>query len=87
MRPEIKKPTADEIELAQNWPVWEKEASTFPWEYTESETCYIIEGEAEVINEDEQVFHFQKGDWVIFPKGMRCTWKIIKDLKKHYQFS
>jgi hypothetical protein len=87
MRPKIRKPTADEIELARNWPIWEKEASAFPWEYTESETCYIIEGEAEVVNEEEQVFHFAKGDWVVFPKGMRCTWKIRKDLKKRYDFS
>jgi uncharacterized cupin superfamily protein len=28
-----------------------------------------------------------KGDLVKFPVGLECTWKILKDVKKHYQFS
>jgi hypothetical protein len=27
------------------------------------------------------------GDLVIFPKGMKCTWEIREDVKKHYNFS
>ena len=27
-----------------------------------------------------------KGDLVTFPTGMSCTWKIRKDVKKHYRF-
>ena len=26
------------------------------------------------------------GDLVTFPRGMSCTWKIRKDVKKHYRF-
>ncbi len=28
-----------------------------------------------------------KGDLVIFPKGMSCTWEIRKDVRKHYNLS
>jgi len=27
-----------------------------------------------------------KEDLVTFPASMSCTWKISKDVKKHYQF-
>jgi uncharacterized cupin superfamily protein len=27
----------------------------------------------------------KKGDLVTFPEGMSCTWKIRKDVKKHYK--
>jgi uncharacterized cupin superfamily protein len=27
-----------------------------------------------------------RGDLVTFPQGMSCTWKIRKDVKKHYRF-
>ena len=25
-----------------SWPIWEKEISTFPWTYDNSETCYFL---------------------------------------------
>ena len=34
------------------WPIWEKEASTFPWEYGDRETCLVLEGKARVEPED-----------------------------------
>ena len=39
MKPEVRKPSESEREKAKNWPTWEKEASTFPWEYDQKETC------------------------------------------------
>jgi uncharacterized cupin superfamily protein len=27
-----------------------------------------------------------QGDLVTFPQGMSCTWKIRKDVRKHYRF-
>ena len=27
-----------------------------------------------------------QGDFVTFPQGMSCTWKIRKDVRKHYMF-
>ena len=69
-----------------NWPVWTKEASEFPWKYDDDETCYILEGEIIVTPDGGMPVEIRKGDLVIFPKGMSCTWKIQKDVRKHYKF-
>lgn len=68
------------------WPIWSKEASEFPWEYDEEETCYILEGDVTVTPEDGDPVRFGVGDLVTFPKGMRCTWTIHRDVRKHYRF-
>jgi len=81
----IRKPTEDEKAQMLAWPVWEKERSEFPWEYSEQETCLIMEGSADIIT-DKETFSFGPGDVVIFPKGLRCTWKITEPIKKHYKF-
>lgn len=87
MNIEVRKPTEDEITEAQNWPVWEKEASEFPWSYDSTETCLILEGEAEVETSDGKKVSFGEGDLVIFGVGVRCTWKITKPIRKRYNFS
>ena len=70
-----------------SWPIWSKEISEFSWSYDENETCYILEGSAEVIPEGEEVgTRIEKGDFVIFNKGLKCIWKITQPLKKHYSF-
>jgi uncharacterized cupin superfamily protein len=86
MKPEIRKPSEEERQLAQSWPTWSKEVSEFPWQYDQQETCLILEGDVTVKNEDGQAFHFGPGDWVVFPQGMACTWKVNQDVKKHYRF-
>lgn len=85
MKPTIRKPTHQEKKQAQTWPIWEKETSEFPWEYTNTETCLILKGKVTVTNENGEKFHFTQGDYVIFPKGMKCTWKIHTDVQKHYK--
>ncbi|MCB1195451.1 cupin domain-containing protein [bacterium] len=86
MKPEIRMPTPKEKETAQSWPVWEKEPSSFPWEYSAKETCLILEGNVTVTNEQGEQFHFGAGAYVIFPKGMKCRWHIKKAVRKHYAF-
>jgi len=86
MQPKIHKATAEEKERAKAWPIWEKEESDFPWTYDEEEICYFLEGEVELTNEEGKRFKFGKGDFVIFPKGMRCKWHVKKNVKKHYTF-
>lgn len=81
----VKKPTAAEKKLAQTWPIWEKEPSSFVWTYDEQETCLILEGRA-VVSADGKKFPFKAGDYVVFPKGLSCTWEIEKAIKKHYRF-
>jgi uncharacterized cupin superfamily protein len=85
MKPTIKKPTKNQVEEAQTWSVWEKEESTFPWQYDEKETCLILKGKA-IVKYAEGMVEFGPGDYVIFPEGLECTWNIKEKIKKHYKF-
>ena len=68
-----------------SWGIWEKEASEFDWAYTEEEHCYIIEGAAE-IESDEGTVTIEKGDYVVFPAGLKCRWKVTGPIRKYYDF-
>ncbi|MFH1641861.1 MAG: cupin domain-containing protein [Nanoarchaeota archaeon] len=83
---EVRKPTDEELKDVGHWEIWVKEVSEFPWEYFQEEHCYILEGKAEVTLENGKKVEFGKGDFVVFPKGLKCTWKIIEPIKKHYRF-
>lgn len=74
----------DKLEV-NDWPIWSKEVSEFPWFYDEPESCYLLEGEVEVTPEDGEPVRFGKGDFVTFPAGMACTWKILSEVRKHYR--
>ena len=84
----VEKPSKEELDElgVDGWGMWEKEVSEFPWTYDDSETCYILEGNAEVTAEDGAKVEFGEGDLVTFPKGMSCTWKITKPIRKRYAF-
>ncbi len=86
----VKKPTEEELkELGvDSWGIWEKEVSTFDWEYADKETCYLLEGKVIVKSEDgkDVLAEFGKGDLVVFPKGLKCIWEIKEAVKKHFQF-
>ena len=84
----IEKPTKEKLESMGilSWPVWEKEASTFPWSYDAQETCYLLEGRVKVTPERGEPVEFGAGDLVIFPQGMNCTWEISENVRKHYKF-
>jgi len=49
---EVHKATEEEIKEMEQLSIWEKEVSSFPWEYSDKETCLIISGAAEVVAED-----------------------------------
>jgi len=70
----------------ENWPLWQKDKSEFPWTYNTQEKCYILSGRAQIICGEQKVI-VQGGDYIIFPKGAECVWKIIEPLKKHYIFT
>ena len=70
-----------------DWPIWEKEASIFPWTYDSSETCYLLAGKVTVTPDDGEPMTFQANDLVTFPAGMSCTWEIHEPVRKHYNFS
>lgn len=88
MKIKIEKPSKEKLQNLgiYSWPIWEKEVSTFPWEYDEKETCYILEGEARITTSDGEEVTIKEGDLVTFPKGLRCTWQITKNIRKHYAF-
>jgi uncharacterized cupin superfamily protein len=69
-----------------SWDVWEKEVSTFEYYYDEQESCYFTEGSATIADETGTVYFVTKGDFVVFPKGMRCVWNITEPVKKYFQF-
>jgi len=85
MKIEVRKPSQAETQEASSWPIWEKEVSSFPWHYDDKETCLILEGEATVETGGEKA-SFKGGDYVIFPKGLDCVWRIAKAVRKHYKF-
>ena len=68
------------------WPIWTCEVSEFDWEYSDEEACLLLEGEVEVTSEFETV-RFSAGDYVVFPKGLKCRWKVMQPVRKHYSFN
>ncbi|NET69112.1 MAG: cupin domain-containing protein [Moorea sp. SIO1G6] len=84
----IERPSQDHLDNlgVSNWPIWTKEVSEFPWTYDEQEICYLLEGEVVVTPDGGEPVQIAKGDLVTFPAGMSCTWKIISNVRKHYQF-
>ena len=87
----MKKKIPTEEELAKlgvkSWGIWEKEKSVFDWSYSDTETCYILEGEVEVTDpQTGEKIEFGKGDLVQFEKGLKCVWKVKKPVRKYYNF-
>jgi uncharacterized cupin superfamily protein len=80
---------ADAARLAslgvERWPVWEKEVSEFPWTYDAKETSYLLAGRVIVTPDGGAPVEIAAGDLVTFPAGMRCTWKVVEPLRKHYR--
>ena len=73
------------IEDYMHLPIWSCEKSEFEWEYEQEEHCFIINGSVTIITSSNTV-NIKKGDYVIFPKGLECVWKVHKTIKKHYMF-
>ncbi len=67
------------------WPIWTCEASEFDWEYDTVETCLLLEGRVEVIT-DGGIVTFGVGDFVEFPKGLKCRWIVREPVRKYYNF-
>jgi uncharacterized cupin superfamily protein len=81
----VRKPSEQEIETCKSWPIWTKEPSTFDWQYTEKETCLVLEGKVTITDGRDSVT-FGPGDLVTFPQYLECTWRISEPVRKHYNF-
>jgi len=69
------------------WPIWEKEISTFPIDFDETETAYVLEGEIIVTPAGGEPVRIVPGDLVVFPEGLDSQWEVVKPLRKHYHYA
>jgi len=83
----VQKKSREELEKMGvfDWPIWEKEISTFNWHYDIGEQGYIIEGKVRIEPAGGEPVEFGTGDFVQFPAGMDCVWKITSPVRKHYR--
>ncbi len=83
----LEKLNPEEIEKRgiPNWPIWEKEISTFDWFYDQTEQCYFLEGKVIVETPDFKI-EIGPGDFATFPAGLSCTWRVLEPVRKHYRF-
>lgn len=87
----MSKEEADKKFGVSSWPTWGCGASKFDWEYSGTETAYILEGEVTVTPtgewSDADPAKIEAGDLATFPDGMTCVWDVKKPIRKHYNFS
>ncbi|NBS16802.1 MAG: DUF861 domain-containing protein [Gammaproteobacteria bacterium] len=69
-----------------SWPIWEKEVSTFPIDFDETETAYVLEGEIIVTPSGGEPVRIVAGDLVSFHQGLDSAWEVVKPLRKHYSY-
>jgi len=79
----VKKPNEVEKNEMESKDTWECGVSEFDWHFESEEICLFIEGEA-VISYDGGSVSISAGDYVVFPKGLSCVWKVSKPVKKYY---
>lgn len=84
---EVKRLSQSEVnELGiEDWPIWEKEESSFNWHYDDKEQFYLIEGEVCIRTANHNI-NVHPGDFVTCPRGLTCEWDVKKYVKKHYHF-
>ena len=69
----------------REWPIWKCDVSEFDWEYSQQESCLLLGGDVEVKTDFETV-NFSGGDFVVFPRGLKCRWKVTRPVRKYYSF-
>lgn len=83
----VRRPSQAELAQCKSWPIWSCRKSTFDWDYTQQETCLILEGRVVVKDRPgPESVSFGPGDMAIFPKELKCVWQVDEPVKKHYKF-
>jgi uncharacterized protein len=62
--------------------VWECNAGTFKWHYSQDEVIFVVSGEAFMLNEMGGERRFGPGDLGFFPAGTSATWRVPKGIRK-----
>ena len=88
MKIDIKKATAEDLKNlgVSSWSSWSCDVSEFDWEYDCDERCYIQEGKVIVTTAGGEEVEINKGDLVLFPKGLKCRWQVVEPVRKVYRF-
>jgi len=88
MKIEVKKATAGELKKlgVASWSQWGCDISEFDWEYDEDERCYIQKGKVVVTTAQGERAEIEQGDIVLFPKGLKCRWRVLEPIEKVYRF-
>jgi len=86
---EKKKPTEAELQElhVKEWDTWTSPPPPgFDWEYDTKETFCIMEGEAEIVSENDKI-SFGPGDLVtVYPSTGKCRWNVKETIRKYYRF-
>ena len=88
MEIEVKKGTEEELKSLDldSWNSWSCGVSEFDWEYDADERCFIQDGKAVITADSGEKVEINKGDLVLFPKGLKCHWIILEPIRKAYRF-
>jgi uncharacterized protein len=70
-----------------SWQTWDCAPSKFPLDFSMTESAYVLEGEFHVTPHNGEKVVVKAGDFVVFPKGLKSNWEVVKQLKKHYKHS
>ncbi len=85
--PKVYPATKDELEAlkCESWPTWSSEVREIQASYDKTEVCHVIAGEV-LIQHALGTVTAEAGQMLILPKGLECTWKVLKPVKKHYRY-
>ncbi len=73
------------VQSNDRWSVWECAPSAFDWHYADKELAYLYEGRV-IVKASQQEVEITAGDYVVFPKGLSCTWNVLETIRKVYRF-
>ncbi|HEY1240421.1 MAG TPA: cupin domain-containing protein [Bryobacteraceae bacterium] len=62
--------------------IWECNAGSFNWHYSQDETVVIISGEVFVTNETGEERRLGPGDLAFFPAGSSSRWRVPVHVRK-----
>jgi hypothetical protein len=83
----ISRPSKNELDKLGigEWSSWECDPSEFDWQYPDRETAYVFKGRGGVFTDDGGKVEIGPGDLVIFPKGLKCHWRVLERIEKVYK--